>query len=189
MIIMKLLELQASRYKSLRETTVTFGDLNVFIGPNGSGKSTILDALKFLNEGLSARDFRVAVRDRGGIRFMAWNGEKGPHEVRLRVCFKEVGPDTRYTWSIVLTPERPGFSVKETVTMQQPSGDPSTLLEVDRGSGWWASEGGRKVRMEESSRTCALAAAATDAAFPARHLSRHILEWGFFDPNLFALRG
>ena len=186
---MKLLELQASRYKSLREVTIAFGDLNVFIGPNGSGKSTILDALKFLHEGLCARDFRVAVRDRGGIRFLVWNGEQGPQQVQLRVRFKEAGQDTHYTWSIILTPERRGFSVKETVTTEQAGSGSTPLLEVDQGSGWWASEAGHRVRIEQGPRTCALAAAATDAGFPARHLSHHILEWGFFDPNLFALRG
>ena len=69
-------------------------------------------------------------------------------------------------------------------------GDVSTpLLEVDRGKGWWASGGEHQVSIEQGPHTCALAAAATDAGFPARHLSQHVSEWGFFDPNLFALRG
>ena len=185
---MKLLELQASRYKSLREVTIKFGDLNVFIGPNGSGKSTIIDALRFLNEGMRARDFRVAVRNRGGIRFLAWNGEQGPKQVQLRVRFHDACQDTDYTWSIILTPERRGFSVKESVTMKQAGAESTPLLAVNQGAGWWASEAGYRVRIEQGPHVCALAAAATDAGFPARRLSDHILEWGFFDPNLFALR-
>jgi predicted ATPase len=50
---MKLLSLKASRYRSLRDETIAFTDLNLFIGVNASGKSTILDALRFLHEGVS----------------------------------------------------------------------------------------------------------------------------------------
>ena len=49
---MKLLRLQAINYRSLRDTRVILGDMNLFIGANGSGKSAILDALRFLQEGV-----------------------------------------------------------------------------------------------------------------------------------------
>ncbi len=48
---MKLVELKASRYHSLREETVHFEDLNGFIGANAPGKSPVLDALRFVHEG------------------------------------------------------------------------------------------------------------------------------------------
>jgi hypothetical protein len=64
---MKLLHLRAYRYRSLREETVTLSDLNLFIGTNASGKSTILDALRFLHEGVQERDFRSPVFSRGGL--------------------------------------------------------------------------------------------------------------------------
>ncbi len=49
---MKLLSLRALRYRSLRDETIPLNDLNLFIGTNASGKSTILDALRFLHEGV-----------------------------------------------------------------------------------------------------------------------------------------
>ena len=54
---MKLLRLTAKNYRSLRDESIEFDDFNVFIGANASGKSTILDALRFLHEGVHAHDF------------------------------------------------------------------------------------------------------------------------------------
>ena len=71
---MKLSKLKASSYRSLRDESIEFKDLNLFIGPNASGKSTILDALHFLQEGIQDRDFREAVASRGGISHLAWKG-------------------------------------------------------------------------------------------------------------------
>ena len=73
---MKLSSLKVSRYRSLREETVHLGDLNLFIGTNASGKSSILDALRFLHEGVLERDFREAVHSHGGIVHIAWKGEE-----------------------------------------------------------------------------------------------------------------
>lgn len=58
---MKLKTLKAFRYRSLRDETIQWGDLNLFIGANASGKSTILDALRFSmmgsNNGIFERRF------------------------------------------------------------------------------------------------------------------------------------
>ena len=43
-------------------------------------------------------------------------------------------------------------------------------------------------RLKQPSSTCALAAAATDASFPARHVAEFVGRWGFFDPSPFLLR-
>lgn len=58
---MRLLSLKVSRYRSLCNETIQLSDLNLFIGTNASGKSTILDALRFLHEGVQERDFRMPV--------------------------------------------------------------------------------------------------------------------------------
>ena len=73
---MKLLNLQAHHYRSLRDEIIPLKDLNLFIGTNASGKSTILDALRFLHEGVQERDFRPPVFSRGGIVHVAWKGEE-----------------------------------------------------------------------------------------------------------------
>ena len=63
--MIKLLKIEAKKFRSLRDASIDFDDLNLFIGANASGKSTILDALRFLHEAVHARDFEVPV-------FLAW---------------------------------------------------------------------------------------------------------------------
>src|SRR5208337_1988609 len=99
---MKLLSLKALRYRSLRDETISLKDLNLFIGTNASGKSTILDALRFLHEGVQDRDFIPPVRSRGGIVHLAWKGEEA-RQIELLACFEE---DVKtYEWSVRLTKE------------------------------------------------------------------------------------
>src|SRR5277367_2230371 len=96
---MKLLSLKARRYRSLRDETIPLSDLNLFIGNNASGKSTILDALRFLHEGMQERDFKPAVFSRGGIVHLAWKGEDA-YKIDLRVEFEH--GQSKYEWSIQL---------------------------------------------------------------------------------------
>jgi AAA ATPase domain len=81
---MKLSTLIAFRYRSLRDMTIDLKDLNVFIGTNASGKSSILDALRFLQEGVQERDFREPVASRGGILHLPWKGEEA-HQIDLMI--------------------------------------------------------------------------------------------------------
>ena len=162
---MKLLELKASRYRSLRDEALNFEDLNIFIGANASGKSTILDALRFLHEGLRAGDFREAVRDRGGLRFLSWKGEEAS-QVSLTVRLEDEEQQVRYTWSIGLIVESRRFSVNEEAFMLRQDGPEVQLLSVSRGTGWWLSGKETKVQIDQRPTMCALATAASDVAFP-----------------------
>lgn len=184
---MKLAEIKASKYRSLREATVTFGDLNVFIGANASGKSTVLDALRLVHEGLLARDFRDAVHSRGGIVNLAWKGE-GASQVMLALLFED-GPD-KYEWSVELTAgEKYGFSVREEVFLIRTSLPPNKLLSAENGIGkWWSGRGEKWVYFEQNPTACALAAASVDTGFQARGVANFVGGWGFFDPNPFSLR-
>jgi predicted ATPase len=183
---MKLLNLKVSRYRSLRDETIELRDLNLFIGTNASGKSTILDALRFLHEGIQERDFRMPVFSRGGIVHLAWKGEEA-RQIELIASLEDNG--RKYEWSIRLTKEGHEFSVWEEVKEIHSQKPPSQLLCSDKGQGWWWSgEKGDRVTLAQSSTTCALAAAAVDASFPARGISEFVSRWGFFDPNPFLLR-
>src|SRR5947209_7833132 len=117
---MKLLSLKAVRYRSLRQETIPLTDLNLFIGVNASGKSTILDALRFLHEGVQERDFRPSVSSRGGIVHLAWKGEDA-RQIELTARFAE--EDRIFEWSVHLRPEGFEFSVDEVVN-EVPSGRP-----------------------------------------------------------------
>ena len=183
---MKLLKLTAKNYRSLRDATIEFGNLNFFIGANASGKSTILDALRFLHEGMQNRDFRNPVNSRGGFLNLAWKGEYA-NEIELAVEIQD--EDTRFEWSIRLTKEPIDFKVTESVQWIPTSSPPQILLSANKGEGeWWSGEKKAGVTLKQGPTTCALAAAAADASFPARDIANFLANWGFFDPSPFLLR-
>ena len=184
---MKLLRLTAKHYRSLRDEGIELSDLNLFIGANASGKSTILDALRFLHDGIQARDFWASARSRGGIVNLAWKGEEA-RQVDLAVRLEDGGKT--YEWSVRLV-KREGheFYVEEHVAELHPQAPPSELLAASKGEGWWWSgEEGKRVTLKQAPTACALAAAAVDASFPARGVAEFVSRWGFFDPNPFLLR-
>ena len=186
---MKLLSLGAKRYRSLRDEHIELDDLNLFIGANASGKSTILDALRFLHEGVLARDFWSPVFTRGGILHLAWKGE-GASQIELEVRLE--GESKAYEWSLRLIRQGHEFYVEEQIHESSHRSAPVQVLEAREGEGWWWSgekgEKGEKVHLKQAPTACALAAAEADAFFPAREVAGFIGRWGFFDPSPFLLR-
>ena len=184
---MKLLELTVKNYRSLREEIIEFRRLNLFIGANASGKSTILDALRFLHEGVRTREFRMPVFQRGGMNHLAWKGEEADR-IELEVDMED--EDRIYVWLVRLVKEGSyGLYVEEEVSAKRPHGPPVKLLHSSRGAGWWWSgEKDQQVEMKQNGTACALTAAAADASFPARDLAEFVGRWGFFDPSPFLLR-
>lgn len=183
---MKLLSLRAKKYRSLRDVSIELEDFNLFIGANAAGKSTILDALRFLHEGVHARDFEAPMFSRGNILHLAWKGEEA-HQIDLAATFQD--GDESIEWSVQITRQGYHFHVGERVAQLPAQSPPSVLLEADGGSGWWwSSTTSERVRMQQPATVCALAAAAADASFPAREIAEFVRRWGFFDPNPFLLR-
>ena len=186
---MKLLKLHAERYRSIRAAEIEFGDLDLFIGANACGKSTILDALRFLQEGVQARDFRNPVSTRGGIDHLAWKGEAAK-DIGLTVRVQDDEDEGKtYEWSVRLVRDAMNFHVNEHVLDLTQEPPENRLLITSGDSGWWRSgKEGSRVRLERGPSSCALAAAAADASFPARAIAEFVSRWGFFDPNPFLLR-
>ena len=185
---MRLASLKARTNRSLRDETVQFEDLNLFIGTNASGKSTILDALRFLHEGLQQRDFMRPVFTRGGILHLAWKGEEA-HKIDLIIVLEHEG--STFEWSIQLARQGYDFSVhRENVYENRPGFPPIHLLQADSGRGWWWSgEKKESVSLEQPPTACALGRfALPNAAFPARAVAEFVSRWGFFDPSPFLLR-
>lgn len=182
---MKLLTLGAKSYRSLRQEHVELSDLNLFIGNNAAGKSTILDALRFLNEGVRARDFRAPAFARGGVVHMAWKGEEAN---RIELAVRLEHEAKTYEWLLRLVRTGHEFYVTEHVDELRDGFPPVGLLDADQGEGWWWSGKDGKVALKQEPTSCALAAAAADASFPARDVAEFIGRWGFFDPNPFLLR-
>ena len=183
---MKVLNLKAKNYRSLRDVSIELGDFNLFIGANAAGKSTILDALRFLHEAVHARDFEAPVFARGGILNLAWKGEQA-HQIDLTVNLQDGEESTE--WAIQITRQGHHFHVGERIARLPSQSQPVVLLEADGGTGWWwSSTTSERVEMEQPATVCALAAAAADASFPAREIADFVRRWGFFDPNPFLLR-
>ena len=183
---MRLLRVDAAHYRSLREVSIEFDGVDLFIGANASGKSAILDTLRFLHEGAQARDFRVPVFSRGGIVHLAWKGQEA-QQIELMVSLQDC--DKTYEWSVKLIRAGYEFQVEEQVSELSPQKPPALLLESNAGEGWWWSgEEGKQVGLKQAPTSCALAAAAADASFPARHVAEFVDRWGFFDPHPFLLR-
>lgn len=182
---MKVLSLTAKNYRSIHDATIQLSDLNLFIGANASGKSAILDALRFLSEGIRAREFRAPAYSRGGILNMAWKGEEAS-QVELTVAIEG---EKRFEWYVRLVRQAYDFFVVERVH-EAPEGSPPTeLLNAEDGQGWWWSgEKGERVNLLQGPMDCALAAASVDASFPARQIAEFVGRWGFFDPSPFLLR-
>ena len=183
---MKLSRFTAKRYRSLRDVTVELSDLNLFIGANASGKSTILDALRLLHEAVRSRDFRGPMFSRGGILNLAWKGEEAG-QVELVTTFEDDGKT--YQWTVRLFKEGYEFRVDENVSHSPSESSPRVqLLEANGGVGFWWSGKEGEVNLKQPHTSCALAAAAADASFPARGIAEFVERWGFFDPNPFLLR-
>ena len=183
---MKLLELRADRYRSLCNAQIELGKLNLFIGANAAGKSTILDALRFLNEAVLRRDFKAPMFSRGGMLNLAWKGEAADN-IELAVQVEDSGGI--FEWIVRLARNGYEFHIQERVREHRGASPPTELLKADAGQGWWWSgEQCKKVPLKQAATSCALAAAAVDASFPAREVAEFIGRWGFFDPNPFLLR-
>ncbi|MBI4604222.1 MAG: AAA family ATPase [Planctomycetes bacterium] len=179
--MLKLSKLIARRYLSLRDVEIPLSPLNVFIGPNASGKSNILNALRFLMEGVRDQDFAQPVASRGGLLHLAWKGEPAS-EVELTT---ELGDEAMtFQWHVALARSAQPFELREKVQAWPLSGPPQLILEARNGAGWWWSEDTRsKVKLSVAPTACALAAASADQSFPGRRIADFVRGWGFFDPS------
>ena len=138
---MKLTRFEARNYRSLRDVNVELGGGDVFIGANGSGKSAILDALRFLHEGVQARDFQTPLFSRGGLLHLAWKGEEA-RRVSLVAVLQD--DDRTYEWSVTLVRDGRDAYVEERLEASVPGAPPSILLESNNGEGrWWSEESSR----------------------------------------------
>jgi predicted ATPase len=184
---MKLERLIIDNYRSLREIDLPLYSLNVMIGTNASGKSNILDALRFLNQGVHEKDFARAVRWRGNVVQLAWKGAQASY-VQLEARFS--GDSREVTWKVRLDRQAYEFDLSEVkYRASTPNNPPEQLLSSDNGRGWWWSDARQQVRLSLPERSgCALAAAAVDESFSGRGLAEFVNGWGFFDPSPALLR-
>jgi predicted ATPase len=206
---LRLLRLEAKQYRSLRDVSLTLGQLNVLIGPNGSGKSNLLDAMRFLSVALVDGVFDRATAERGGIH-MAWKGQSA-EALELNTRFADsVGSEFEWRVKLRFGGVRGNDTVEESIREYRAGLPPMQLLSATAGEGWWwsertsAAEGAsdqgaegwgdqhplpdNSVKLKLSPTSCALAAASADASFRARALANFVRGWRFFDPAPLVLR-
>ena len=183
---MKLVEMRTERYRSLRHLSVEVGPFSLFIGANAAGKSNILDALRFLHEAVLQRDFEAPMLSRGRLLHLAWKGSAAANVV---LTLKVAEGNSTFEWQVGLVRREFEFDVQEQLHRSQDGQPPVQLMDASQGTGWWWSgEKGEKVPLRQNPTSCALAAAAADASFPAHEVAQFIERWGFFDPSPFLLR-
>ncbi|MGH7441964.1 MAG: AAA family ATPase, partial [bacterium] len=140
-----------------------------------AGKSNVLDALRFLCDGMREKDFSRPLEQRGRALHLAWKGAPAD-EVELVV--EVVLDESRFKWTVVL--DEDGLK-QERVDTVAPGKWPEQILDLEYGKGKVKS--GQEWRSLDlrSSTGCALATAVTDPAFAARELQAFIDTWAFFD--------
>ena len=75
------------------------------------------------------------------------------------------------------------FYVVEHVEQVTPGAPPVRLLDANKGEGrWWSGNEG-KVELKQGPTSCALAAAAADASFPARDIAEFVSPLGVLRPQ------
>jgi len=183
---MRLAELRARRFRSLRDVRLPIGPLNLLIGANASGKSNVLDALRLMAEAVDESDFERPVNFRGGVH-LSWKGETAT-DVVLETRFEDHGKE--FFWKVALGNLRgPKLRISEEVHQSVDGGRRELLLESTEGQGKWYTAGIGSITLALPKTTgCALSAAAALAEFPARALVEFVGRWRFFDPSPALLR-
>lgn len=131
--------LQVRNFKSLRETDISLGPLNVLVGPNMSGKSNIVDAFAFLREVFfpeaNTTGISYALAQRGGVNEVLW---KGGEEKRIAIALEavdETEPVAEYKYSLELIANPTNFPTmqNESLKMVLP-GKEAELIRRESGS-------------------------------------------------------
>ncbi len=95
-----LSQLRVKNFRLLRDVTIDFGDLTVFVGPNSSGKSTVLEILDLLSR-CSTDKLQDALAAHGGFDSVRTIGAKAPIQVATRWQFQtDVGSPGHRAWSL-----------------------------------------------------------------------------------------
>ncbi len=106
-----LIKADISHFKSIADSHLNFGQINVLVGVNGSGKSNILDALYFIRD-CAVQDLETAINIRHGIDSVRQWSRTKPYNIRINLQFKnQIGGGL---YSVTIGSSRSGdFSVVE----------------------------------------------------------------------------
>jgi predicted ATPase len=97
----KLEKLTVENFKSIRQQTLSLGQLNLFIGGNGVGKSNLISVFRFLRE-LVTQNLRNYVATKGGADSLLYFGRK--HSPKMSIKAEFSSGSTSNAYSVVLSP-------------------------------------------------------------------------------------
>lgn len=86
----RLRSIEVAGYKSIKDTEVRLGDLNVLVGANGAGKSNLISAVEMLGR-MMERELNRFVDLNGGASTLLHGGTKGGMPIGLRLDFNGGG--------------------------------------------------------------------------------------------------
>jgi predicted ATPase len=110
---MRILELKAKGFRSLRDITWSPGDLNVLIGPNGSGKTNLVLLLRLIAQSARGKLGDFVLRQ-GGIAPLLWDRKDGEFSFRLDLTPDEPAPSgSTYSLRIVSRGKEGFYRIQE----------------------------------------------------------------------------
>lgn len=119
-------------YKSLGRCEVKLGGLTLLVGRNGSGKSNLLDALRFVVEGLQT-SLDHALKSRGGVNEVRRRSTGHPHNFAIRLEL-DLPNWRRATYGFEIGGKRKGgFFIKHERLEIRAGGEVEAFFEVSEG--------------------------------------------------------
>jgi len=128
-------QLSIEGFRSIREATVEFRPLNVFIGANGAGKSNLIDFFRMLNYALS-RGFQSSyMADRGPASHILHFGPKRTPVIEAELKFKAERGNNFYRLSLAHVRQDDTLLFTNEEVQYHPFGhdDPNTPIPVGPG--------------------------------------------------------
>jgi predicted ATPase len=132
-----LSQLRVKNFRLLRDVTIDFGNLTVFVGPNSSGKSTVLEILDLLSR-CSTDKLQDALAAHGGFDSVRTIGAKGPIQIATRWQFQsEMGSPGHRAWNLewiieLEQAQNGAVLVKSESLVNHTSVSPSAIVEMTK---------------------------------------------------------
>jgi predicted ATPase len=101
---MKIHKIYLKNYKSIKESTIDFKDLNIFIGANGSGKSNLISFFKLLNN-IVNQNLQIYIKSTGRAESYLYFGPKNSTFIEGELLFLNDSKNlsNRYRFNLIPT--------------------------------------------------------------------------------------
>jgi predicted ATPase len=99
-----LYQLDVKGFKSIKDQTLEFAPINVFIGGNGTGKSNLIGVFHFLHR-IVNKELQTYTGEAGGANAILFFGRKVTKELSLRVDFRDGKDANAYALHLLPTDE------------------------------------------------------------------------------------